>query len=364
MPPAILSAAFLSLSSCIGDHAMLSERAVHSKIRVCPRAGPNRETLSAVLRHILLDDAETSTHLSYVFASITCDEESKKALGHSEFVGALMHMAGSDDDMQQANAARAVANLASSKELRKLLQEMSDGDHGVMNTLFRLAQSKHQPTSQPALQALERLHADRTPLTAGVVPAPNPTAPAAGLDLGGITTVDESAIEFKGRLGAGAFGEVFHGKWRGSDVAVKCMFKEQVLGGGVQSAELLEDFRNEVWLLQNLRHPNIVLLMGTVVVPPRLCIISELCPRGSLHRILHTHLDRQIPWRTRIAMAQDAARGCNFLHTHEPCIVHLDLKSANLVVDKHVSATTLLQQRISVSALRCVNRCQFYGVFV
>ena len=42
---------------------------------------PNRDTLSAVLRHILLDDGETSTHLSYVFAAITCDEESKQLLG-------------------------------------------------------------------------------------------------------------------------------------------------------------------------------------------------------------------------------------------------------------------------------------------
>ena len=32
-------------------------------------------------------------------------------------------------------------------------------------------------------------------------------------------------------------------------------------------------------------------------------------------------------------LLRDAACGCAFLHTHEPCIVHLDLKSVNLLVD-------------------------------
>eukprot|EP01050_Picozoa_sp_SAG11_P006909 SAG11_NODE_558_length_8540_cov_3.877147_4_plen_84_part_00 len=62
--------------------------------------------------------------------------------------------------------------------------------------------------------------------------------------------VDESQLTFKRRLGAGAFGEVYHGRWRGSDVAIKCMFKQGGGLGDAQQKELLDDFRNEVWLLQ------------------------------------------------------------------------------------------------------------------
>ena len=76
--------------------------------------------------------------------------------------------------------------------------------------------------------------------------------------------------------------------------------------------------------------------MGAVAEFPKLFIISELCHRGSLHRILHAK--KELPWHRRLSFAIDCARGCHFLHTHTPYpIVHLDLKSPNLFVDKHMT---------------------------
>lgn len=49
--------------------------------------------------------------------------------------------------------------------------------------------------------------------------------------------------------------QVYLGKWRGSEVAVK------VLRGGV-SPEAAADFRSEVDMLASLRHPNILLFLG------------------------------------------------------------------------------------------------------
>jgi sterile alpha motif and leucine zipper-containing kinase AZK len=153
--------------------------------------------------------------------------------------------------------------------------------------------------------------------------------------------IDESQLEFRDRVGVGACGEVFHGKWRGADVAIKCLFTDDGRarrGAEAQPVdqELLQDFRNEVRLMMQLRHPNICLFMGAVIrlESNRLCIVSEFCHRGSLYRILHKS-DRELPWLRRISMALDAARGCQFLHTHKPCIVHRDLKSPNLLVDRH-----------------------------
>ena len=43
---------------------------------------------------------------------------------------------------------------------------------------------------------------------------------------------------------------------------------------------------------------------------------------------------RRLTWHLRLQMALDAARGMLYLHTYKPPIVHRDLKSPNLLVDR------------------------------
>ncbi|KDP23616.1 hypothetical protein JCGZ_23449 [Jatropha curcas] len=130
------------------------------------------------------------------------------------------------------------------------------------------------------------------------------------------------------RIGLGSYGEVYHADWNGTEVAVK-KFLDQDFSGAA-----LAEFKREVRIMRRLRHPNVVLFMGAVTRPPNLSIITEFLPRGSLYRILHrSHC--QIDEKRRIKMALDVARGMNCLHTSIPTIVHRDLKSPNLLVDKN-----------------------------
>ncbi|PKI35987.1 hypothetical protein CRG98_043616 [Punica granatum] len=87
--------------------------------------------------------------------------------------------------------------------------------------------------------------------------------------------------------------------------------------------------------MKRLRHPNIVLFMGAITQPPQLCIVTEYLPRGSLYKLLHRTVDREkLDERRRLNMAYDVAKGMNYLHKRNPPIVHRDLKSPNLLVDK------------------------------
>ncbi|XP_009608795.1 uncharacterized protein [Nicotiana tomentosiformis] len=129
-------------------------------------------------------------------------------------------------------------------------------------------------------------------------------------------------------IGQGSCGTVYHGLWFGSDVSVKVFSKQEY------SDDVIYSFRQEVSLMKRLRHPNILLFMGAVTSSQHLCIVTEFLPRGSLFRLLQRNASK-LEWRRRIHMALDIARGMNYLHHFNPPIVHRDLKSSNLLVDKN-----------------------------
>lgn len=130
------------------------------------------------------------------------------------------------------------------------------------------------------------------------------------------------------RIGIGSYGEVYRADWNGTEVAVKKFLAQDFSG------DALVQFRYEVEIMLRLRHPNVVLFMGAVTRPPNLSILTEFLPRGSLYRLLHRS-NIQLDEKRRLRMALDVAKGMNYLHTSHPTIVHRDLKSPNLLVDKN-----------------------------
>ncbi|KAI4341950.1 hypothetical protein MLD38_026618 [Melastoma candidum] len=138
-----------------------------------------------------------------------------------------------------------------------------------------------------------------------------------------------SDLVLKEKIGSGSFGTVHRADWHGSDVAVKILMEQEFHG------ERFKEFLREVAVMKRLRHPNIVLFMGAVTESPNLSIVTEYLSRGSLYRLLHRPGPREmLDERRRLSMAFDVAKGMNYLHKRNPPVVHRDLKSPNLLVDK------------------------------
>eukprot|EP00743_Colponemidia_sp_Colp-15_P008072 GILK01008747.1.p1 GENE.GILK01008747.1~~GILK01008747.1.p1 ORF type:complete len:1674 (+),score=303.81 GILK01008747.1:56-5077(+) len=145
--------------------------------------------------------------------------------------------------------------------------------------------------------------------------------------------IDPKQIRLGDKVGAGAFSEVYHASWRGTDVAVKKLNVQEI------NPVALRDITREVSTMIRLRHPNLVLFMGANLKQAPLCVVTEYCAGGNLFDLLHLS---KVPlsWRQRVKMALDIARGMNYLHTCTPVIIHRDLKSLNLLLVDKVKGPT------------------------
>ncbi|BAT00526.1 Os07g0203925, partial [Oryza sativa Japonica Group] len=80
-----------------------------------------------------------------------------------------------------------------------------------------------------------------------------------------------------------------------------------------------------------IQHTNVVRFIGACTKPPQFCIIAEYMSGGSLYDFLHKqHNVLDLP--TLLKFAVDLCRGMCYLH--QMGIIHRDLKSANLLMDK------------------------------
>ncbi|XP_038703808.1 serine/threonine-protein kinase CTR1-like isoform X2 [Tripterygium wilfordii] len=135
-------------------------------------------------------------------------------------------------------------------------------------------------------------------------------------------------LHIKERIGAGSFGTVHRAEWHGSDVAVKVLTVQDF------HDDQLKEFLREVSIMKRARHPNVVLFMGAVTKRPHLSIVTEYLP--SLYRLIHRPAAGEVlDHRRRLRIALDVAKGINYLHCLNPPVVHWDLKSPNLLVDKN-----------------------------
>jgi serine/threonine protein kinase len=131
-------------------------------------------------------------------------------------------------------------------------------------------------------------------------------------------------------LGTGGFGKVYKALRNGAQpVAVK------VLMSGPETRYMaLNEFRREVAILKACRDPNIVAFLGACMHDDCAMLVTEYCEGGNLARNI---VASKVTWYRRgRRIALDIAKGLVFLHSRR--IVHLDLKSPNILLSRDGTA--------------------------
>ncbi|XP_067909386.1 guanylate cyclase 2G [Heterodontus francisci] len=90
----------------------------------------------------------------------------------------------------------------------------------------------------------------------------------------------------------------------------------------------------ELQMMRELRHENLVTFFGVCMDAPHRCIISQYCKKGSLLDILK-NTDLELDWIFKLSLAYDIVNGMIFLHD-SPLKSHGNLKPKTCLVDSRM----------------------------
>ncbi|GLJ45700.1 hypothetical protein SUGI_0961820 [Cryptomeria japonica] len=145
--------------------------------------------------------------------------------------------------------------------------------------------------------------------------------------------VIEMTDDFHKQIGKGGYGPVYIGWLQDKEVAVKVLSDKSHHGP--------KEFSTEVDMLSRVHHKSLVEFIGYCIEEENMILIYEFMSNGDLrHSINGQNLSGKcLDWETRVSNALDAAQGLEYLHHGcNPCIIHRDVKSSNILLNDRMEA--------------------------
>jgi len=143
-------------------------------------------------------------------------------------------------------------------------------------------------------------------------------------------------FDIKYCIGTGGYGSVYKAELPGGKIIA--LKKLHTLEAENPTFDM--SFKNEVKILTEIRHRNIIKLLGFCLHKRCMFLIYEYMERGSLFSVLNNDVEAiELDWSKRVNIIKGIAHALSYMH-HEciPTIVHRDITSSNILLNSKLEA--------------------------
>jgi serine/threonine-protein kinase TNNI3K len=149
--------------------------------------------------------------------------------------------------------------------------------------------------------------------------------------------IPRDKVKVKKLVSRGAFGEVYEGTFNGKKVAVKVLLPH--MRGNLKQ---VNDFLAEAKLTASMEHPHVVGFVGVAWDSlSDVCVALEFMDGGDLRELLSKYESAGRPVgfdREKVTIALHVCHALTYLHSLLPPVIHRDLKSRNILLNKALAA--------------------------